>query len=264
MNATLDVTDQGRKPQPIEFVVVITSYNNEKFYERNLDTLVNQKLEWPYEVVYVNDCSHDRTGPLVDEYIKEHKLENLVRVIHNEQNVGALENLYNVIHACPDHKIIVTIDGDDFTAGDHILARIAKEYEDENTWMTYGQLAYYPENCGSFCEEIPAWVKETNSFRQYKWVTSQPRTFRAGLFKRIKKEDLLYEGKFYPMAWDLAIMYPMLEMAAKGHIRFIPDVLYYYNHHNPISDHNKNKDLQMKMTMDVVNKKPYKALESLD
>jgi len=32
-------------------------------------------------------------------------------------------------------------------------------------------------------------------------------------WKKIAKEDLMYEGKFFEMAWDLAFMFPMLEMA---------------------------------------------------
>jgi hypothetical protein len=42
-----------------------------------------------------------------------------------------------------------------------------------------------------------------------------------GLFKKIKKEDLLYEGEFVLMSWDIAMMFPMLEMESKGHIAFI-------------------------------------------
>ncbi len=227
-----------------ELVVLIPSYNNEKFFYRNLDSIVHQKLDIPFRVIYVNDCSSDRTGELVETYIRGHNCESFCTVIHNEIRLGsALANQYKAIHSLPDHAIVVLIDGDDFLAHDRVLERVLHEYKNKNTWMTYGQMIFYPEG-GTLCEECPQRVFDENSFREEPWVTSHLRTCYAGLFKRIKKEDLLYRGDFFEAAGDFAFMFPMLEMASQGHIRFIPDVLYGYNHHNPISDHNKNLGLQ--------------------
>lgn len=234
---------------PPEMVVLITSYNNEKFFYRNLDSVVHQKIKTPFRIIYVNDCSTDKTGPLVDSYIRTHGLESLVTVIHNEKRVGALANLYNVIHTLPDHVLVVQVDGDDFLAHDRAIERIAQEHMDKNVWLSCSQLMYYPEgNNGSWLsEEFPQYVLDNNSFRSYKWVTYHVKTFYAGLFKRIKREDLLHNGEFFPMTWDFAIMFPMLEMASRGHISFIPDILYVYNHHNPIGDRNTNAMLQRQL-----------------
>ena len=256
---------QGKeKKDAIEFVVIIPSYNNENYYFRNLESVVNQQVDALFEIIYINDCSTDRTGVLVDAFVKERHLEGRVKVIHNAHPVGnSLGNLYNAIHTCADHKIIVNLDGDDFLAHDKVLARVAKEYKDPNVWMTYGQFMWDPQNIVGFCAELPQWVMDTNSFKKYNFVTTHLRTFKAGLFKRIKKEDLLYNGEFYPSAGDLAWIFPLLEMASKGHIRFIPDVLYYYNYNNPLCDHNKNYALQRALTSEIYEKKPYEPLESL-
>lgn len=107
---------------------------------------------------------------------------------------------------------------------------------------------------------------EANCFRQYDkvpFVTTHLRTFKAALFKRIKKEDLLYNGEFYPVAGDLAWIFPLIEMSSKGHVRFIPDVLYYYNNYNPLCDHNKNYALQRQFTYEIYAKKPYEPLDNL-
>lgn len=113
-----------------------------------------------------------------------------------------------------------------------------------------------------FCKPLPQGVMDTNSFRRYDFVTTHLRTFKAGLFKRIHREDLMYKDDFYPMAGDLAWLFPMLEMASKGHIRFIPDILYLYNHKNPSSDHNKNLELQQELTYEIYSKRPYEPLDS--
>jgi glycosyltransferase involved in cell wall biosynthesis len=252
-----------------ELVVVVTSYNNKDYWFSNIDSLVHQKDENGHEfenveIIIIDDASIDGTGEFLDTYVKNNHLEYKVKIIRNKQRVGALANLYNTISQLPDHKIVLTVDGDDPLAHDKVFARIAKEYQNPNTWLTYGQYMYYPEGTIGVCKELPEEVKKNNNYRDSGvWITSQLRTFRAGLFKKIKREDLLYENKFYEMAWDLAMMYPMIEMA-QGHIVFIPDVLYIYNHHNPISDHNKSRELQLKLTHHICAKQKYKPLQSLN
>jgi glycosyltransferase involved in cell wall biosynthesis len=241
----------------VEFVVLITSYNNENNYYRNLDSVVHQRLDAPFEVMYVDDASTDVTGKGVDEFVRDNNLESLVTVIHNKKRVGTLENLYNVIHMCPDHKVIVLVDGNDFLAHDKVLAHIEEEYKKENVWLAYSQMIYYPkEVSGELSAQFPSWVFKTQSFRYYTWITYQVKTFYAGLFKKIKKEDLLWKDEqFFPMMWDYAIMFPLLEMASGGHVVFMPEVLYVYNH-NPHSDRHAHTTLQLELG-DLIRMKPH-------
>jgi len=227
---------------------------------------VHQKLDIPFKLIYVNDCSTDKTGQLVESYIRVHGLESMCTVIHNETRIGALANQYNVIHTLSDHALVVQIDGDDFLAHDRALERVLQEYSDKDIWISYSKMIYYPEkrNAGWSCKQFPQYVLDTNSFRSYDWASSHLKTFYAGLFKRIKREDLLYQGDFFQMAWDLAYMFPMLEMASRGHIAFIPDVLYIYNHHNPISDHNKDLGLQKRLDRLIRGMSKYDPIELLD
>ena len=244
-----------------EFVVLIPSYNNEAYCYPNLNSIIQQTFDIPFRIIYINDCSTDRTGQLVDVYIRAHKFESLCAVIHNEKRLGSLANIFNVVHTLPDHTIVVLIDGDDFLAHDKVLGRVLQEYTNKNIWMTYGQMVFCPEG-GTLCEKIPQSVLDENSFRSHRWVTSHLKTFYAGLFKQIKKEDLLHEGNFFRFAGDFAYMFPMLEMASRGHIAFIPDVLYLYNHHNPISVHNEHLDLQRRLGSVVRQKPKYDPIES--
>ena len=51
------------------------------------------------------------------------------------------------------------------------------------------------------------------------------KSFYAALFKKIREQDLVYQGQFFPASAELAYMVPLLEMA-KDHLQFIPEVLY--------------------------------------
>ncbi len=247
----------------IEFAVVIPSYNNERYYYRNLDSIVHQKTDAHVQIIYINDCSTDRTGQLVDAYVKQYNLQSLITVIHNQKRVGALANLYNAIHQIEDTRVIVVVDGDDWLAYDQVLKRLEEEYQNRDTWLTYGQYMYYPEGVDGICKEIPREIVQTNKFRQFSWVTSHLKTFYAGLFKRIELKDLQHNNEFFPMANDVAMMMPMLEMASRGHISFISDILYIYNHHNILSNHNINRELQVALTRVTYARKAYRPLDEL-
>lgn len=245
--------------QSVKIVVVTPTYNNERWCIKNIQSVMEQTYPHAHHVI-VNDCSSDQTSVLLHDHIKAHNLEQRVTLIDNTDRKGALQNLYNTIHALPDDAVVVTLDGDDWFAGAHVLQRIADEYKNTKVWLTYGQFQCHPEGEMGFCRKFPTRVLERNSFRAYTWVSSHPRTFYAWLFKKIKKEDLLLDGKFFAVTWDLAIMFPMLEMASKGHIRCIPDVLYIYNNHNPLNDHRTQPGLQQWCNQFIRKKSKYKPL----
>jgi glycosyltransferase involved in cell wall biosynthesis len=239
-----------------KMVVVVPSYNNSKWFERNLSSVVGQQYS-NFRMVYTDDCSPDSTGQLVEDYLAKHKHEN-VTLIRNTERKGALANLHSMIHDCQDDEIVLTLDGDDWLAHPNVLSRVNKEYQDDNVWMTWGQ--YQDTNGGLGCSRIiPAHVIQRGNYRRFRWCSSHLRTFYSWLFKRIKKEDLLHHGKFYSMAWDLAFQLPMLEMAG-GRGRFIPDVLYIYNIENPIQDYKTNIDLQQGLERIIRSKPPYQRL----
>jgi glycosyltransferase involved in cell wall biosynthesis len=79
-------TDKGNE---VALSLVLACYNEESLI---LDS-VEQILEvldgspWTYEVIFVDDCSRDRTRELIDQIIAEHPHHHLRRIFH-ERNVG--------------------------------------------------------------------------------------------------------------------------------------------------------------------------------
>jgi hypothetical protein len=62
------------------------------------------------------------------------------------------------------------------------------------------------------------------------------------------------------MAWDQAIMFPMLEMS--GHrAKFISEVLYIYNAANPINDCKVDRQLQRSLETVIRMQKRYDRLK---
>ena len=254
-------------------VIVVPSYNNALYYQANLDSIFSQQYE-NYRVIYVNDASTDGTGELVARYIQEHGLADKITLINNKSNHGGLYNLYHMIHSCRDDEIIVEVDGDDRLAHDLVLPYLNELYADPNVWLTYGQYknepkeavqAYGMQELGYARAVSPDIVKK-NNYRKV-WVFMALRTFYAGLFKHIKKGDLLcgasvpeFVGCFYPESWDLAMMYPMLEMAG-GRFAFCDETLYLRNVDNPLNAFKFKSKLQQRLSRSIRRKRKYMSLK---
>lgn len=241
-------------------VIVIPSYNNSAFYQRNLDSVFCQKYN-NYRVIYIDDCSTDNTGQLVERYIKNKHQEHRCTLIKNNNRRYHLANHYTAVHLCDSTDIIVHLDGDDWFTCDTALAVINSAYQNPNIWLTYGQFIHYPTNRPGICGNFPNDILERRDFRNYDWITSHPRTFYAGLFKQIKLKDLFYNGEFIPICADRAMMYPMLEMAGK-HIKFINTVLYAYNMINPLNLFKSKLQLQQLLDSYIKSRKKYPPKDS--
>jgi len=251
--------------KPVEIVVLVASYNNGASNRnaciKNLESIDQQT--YPFELYYVNDCSSDDTKELVDGFIaKSRWLKDHSTVIHNTTRKKALRNIYEAVHKIAPHKVVVSVDGDDYLAHENVLAKIAAVYKKSNVWLTWGNLRcipYRPSWGGHYSPD----VMRSRSFRKQPWKCPQPRTFYAKLFQQIKKEDLMYKGSFFPSAGDLAYMFPLLEMASDGHARFINEVLYMYYMDTPLNDFRAHGREQQEMDRYIRRKQPYEPLVSL-
>ncbi len=70
----------------------------------------------------------------------------------------------------------------------------------------------------------------------------------------------MYKRKFYPITYERAIMYPMLEMASRVHIKFIPEVLYIYRDNTSFNDFAINRCAQLQTKNYIIKQSPYKPL----
>ncbi|MCX5921945.1 MAG: glycosyltransferase [Candidatus Dependentiae bacterium] len=238
-------------------VVVIASYNNKEWYKGNLDSVFSQNYK-NYHVVYVDDCSTDGTGELVKHYIEEKQQQDRVTLICNTKRVGALANYYAMIHQCNDGDIIVQLDGDDRLVERKAFPAINNSYANPDVWLMYSQFIRWPQ--AEIGWNYP-YEKDKKGDRGFS--PSHLHTFYAKLFKKIKREDLMYEGDFFQMTWDMAIMLPMVEMASEDHVGFIPGILYIYNDNNPLNDHRVDRTLQSALNTFIRTKQKYDPLENL-
>jgi glycosyltransferase involved in cell wall biosynthesis len=243
----------------LHFKIIIPLYNVEEWIKVCIRSVKAQSYT-DFQCIILDDMSTDNSAAIIKKEIANNDKFILVE---NKEKALALKNICDGINiSIPSPEdVIVTLDGDDWLANKNVLQTLKNTYEQKDCLITYGSYAEYPSGAkGKFARKIPQQVIENNSFRSAPWCSSHLRTFKYKLWEKINKKDLLdTKGSFYKMAWDLAFMLPMLEMAS-DRSQYIEEVLYVYNVANPLNDHKVNNSYQIALEREIRAKKKYTCL----
>ena len=94
---------------PVASVLVIT-FNHELYIKKCLDSILEQQVDFSYEIVVIDDCSTDRTSHILTEYSQEYPQ---IRYIRNPVNYGISKNNNMGISICRGLYVSM-LEGDDF------------------------------------------------------------------------------------------------------------------------------------------------------
>ena len=90
--------------------VCVVTYNQEQYIRQCLQSIVNQKTDFSFEIIVGDDCSTDKTRAYVQEL--SNMYPQIIKPIFHEKNIGPLDN-YFAVHRVATGDYIAHIDGDD-------------------------------------------------------------------------------------------------------------------------------------------------------
>ena len=245
----------SKENQQFLFNIIVPVFNAEKYIEKCLNSIIKQSYK-NYQVNVIDDCSTDYSYELALEICNGY--DNF-HISKNPRRLGALNNINKLLSLNidePSMTIDILVDGDDYLYSGDVLNILYEKYLNTNCLITYGS---HLSSKGIQGKKYPHLIRKLNLYRKYFWYASHLKTFRHDLWLSINKSDLLtHNGNYFSVASDLAIMFPMLEMAGDRQ-EFIKEVLYVYNDKNPISDHNIRRKEQILAAKEIREKKIYKA-----
>lgn len=104
---------------PIVSVAMIT-FNQERFIEQAVESVLAQRVDFPIEVIVGDDFSTDRTRELLGALQSRHPQQ--LNVILRPANLGMTRNYFDVLSRCRG-KYIALLEGDDYWTDPEKLAR---------------------------------------------------------------------------------------------------------------------------------------------
>ena len=91
--------------------IATTTYNQEKYIGECLEGIVNQKTNFPFQVIVSDDGSTDDTRKILKKY--NEKYPNIVKPIFREKNLGPMGNFVETLNGIHS-EYVALCDGDDF------------------------------------------------------------------------------------------------------------------------------------------------------
>ena len=244
-----------KENQQFLFNIIVPVFNAEKYIEKCLNSIIKQSYK-NYQVNVIDDCSTDYSYELALEICNRYENFDISK---NPRRLGALNNINKLLSLNikePSKTINILVDGDDYLYSGDVLDILYEKYINTNCLITYGS---HLSSKGVQGKKYPSLIRKLNLYRKYFWYASHLKTFRHDLWLSINKSDLLtHNGNYFSVASDLAIMFPMLEMAGDRQ-EFIKEILYVYNDKNPISDHKIRRKEQILAAKEIRKKKRYKS-----
>ena len=221
--------------------VIINTYNNEKWIERCLQSVINQSYV-DIECIVVDDCSTDNTFDICNRIKRQYPR---LQLFNNNCNMGcSLTRKEGYAHSTGDY--VVFIDGDDWLEKDFVL-KMVSQAKKNNADLVYCD--YYEEDGVESKIMVQNINNKTNSQIIAAMVSYDPYLV-SSLWNKLIRRDLLSNIVFPPERYG-EDMYISLQLAyySKSYL-YIPKALYHYwvNNSDSISN-DKNKETERRLAM---------------
>jgi hypothetical protein len=247
----------------IKFHFIIPGYNVSSWIGKCVSSILRQKYN-NYTVTYIDDMSTDIT---VASYQKLTKKNKKFKIIKNTKKRYALKNISIAIDSLKADKedVIIVLDADDWLSSPQVLGYLNSFYQEKKCLMTYGSYMYYPFGTeGVEPSDYPREVVEGNTYREDDWRATHLRTFKKKLWDNINQDDFIDEdGEYYKMAYDQAMMLPMLEMA-REYAAYTPEILHVYNRANALNVDKIRQKQQYETMLRIRKRNKYERLSFED
>ena len=204
--------------------ILMITYNHEKFIAQAIDSVLEQKANFDYEIVIGEDCSADNTRYIVEEYAGKHP--NRIKPVFNKKNLGPAINFDRTLHACKG-QYIALLEGDDYWTSPHKLQKqvdfLDKHPEcsmcfHDSEMLIGGRVKKYPtpslsrQGFGTLKDVLERFVAASSSLM-----------FRGGLYD--KPPEWYYKTAIGTI-WGLYILH-----ASYGKIGYIKETMSIYRVH---------------------------------
>lgn len=209
--------------------VILLTYNHKNYIAQAIDSVLEQKVTFNYELLIGDDCSTDGTCEIVDSYFK--KYPNLVKTVRSKQNVGPVKNEKRLIEESKG-KYIAFLEGDDYWVDTLKLQKQIDFLESNPDYgLVHGDVNHYFEETKKTIFSVNKYYKKPiyngNIYREILkpdplFIKTATTCFRKELLKHFDFEKAINEN------WVLTDLPLWIDLSYNSKIYYFEDVFATY------------------------------------
>ena len=125
------------------FSVEVTTYNQKDYIAQTLQSIIDQKHDYKYEILVSDDCSNDGTQDVIRQF--HEKYPDIIKPVYNEKNLGPMQNYYTNITRAKG-KYIMGCGGDDYWLPEKVKTQIDFMEKNISFAVCYGKANAFYQN----------------------------------------------------------------------------------------------------------------------
>lgn len=193
-----------------DLAIIVPVYQAESYLYQCVESLVNQKTEFQYQIILVDDGTTDRSFEKIASFLSNEKIS----VIHQENRGPSAARNRGIDSAQASYLCFV--DSDDFVDA-LMVERLMKRAIQTGADVVVGNFSYYHENTGRITKNRLEDGRPKNIYDLYGITCAK--VYHSRLFERVQ----FPEGNLYE---DSIVKHLLLPMA--GEIQCVSEPVYYY------------------------------------
>ncbi|MEE0725417.1 MAG: glycosyltransferase, partial [Clostridium saudiense] len=214
--------------EEISVSIICATYNHEKYLKYALNSILNQKTTFKFEVLVGEDCSTDDSRKILKYY--EEKYPNFFTIFYRKKNFGPIKNFIDLYYRAKG-KYLVVLETDDFWIDELKLQKSFDFLESNNDYIAVShRCIIVDENNNSIGKQYPECHKSEYSYDEYMkdLLPGQTTTvmFRNFFLKELNYSiELLTEDKYCIGPGDARKAFTFI---VNGKVACLPDVMSAY------------------------------------
>lgn len=221
--------------------VIVCTYNQEATIGRALDSILSQRVDFPYEIILADDCSADSTPEICRRYASLHP--DVIRLFINPHNKGVVDNYFDCVEASRG-TYISDLAGDDEWIDPDKLAKQARilDSDKEISLCHAAWRPVYPDgtigSTDSWCIPDKAYISRQGELT-LSLLRHEKRKAFIHLCTAMYRRDLViglmarYPTLFRDKLLTCEDLQINVMLSHAGMIAYIPDIVLHYSVGNP-------------------------------
>lgn len=166
----------------IKVSVLMLTYNQERYIDEAIRSVMLQETDFPFELVIGNDASSDRTGKLCEAWQKKYPQQ--IVLLNRKENLGLQQNFIQTYARCRGTYIAIC-EGDDYWTDKYKLQLQADFLDSHPDYSTcFHRVINYYEGKGtkSLSNGGQKTITDISDLARSNYISNVSALFRRGLF----------------------------------------------------------------------------------